>query len=295
MTIDSTSSSTNSTEGCTPPETPQKFVGGSRKTKTHPGGSASLIPVRAATADGGFPHSIPFLTSVSHKPNKTNYRFIVIHLSLTHFTIFLQNNSMGLSKKRSIVDSPVSLIVAKRKRSKSIDGRLSPHELRLPIKKNVTFASNNDGSLKTTERYLDLFRSDLDKPNMWYSKDEREKMLEECQEAIDDFRLANLEQTSNYQHVLDQCNQMPSQESSDYLETAQLDIPATARGMEWGWTESYKRNHVRDLLGAQNQLQGLHPAMRDRVLASRSLKTSRPGRVLARLLGECDARNARSD
>ncbi len=207
---------------------------------------------------------------------------------------------MGLSRKRSVVESPIALIGAKRKRSIDIVyGRLSPHQFRLPIRKQVTFASNNDGSLKTNERFLTIFRADLDKANMWYSREERGKVFEECEEAIDDFRLAKLDETSKYISIFDQCTQMPSQESSDFLETAQLDIPASARGMEWGWagyvTETYKRNHVRALLRAQKQMQGLSPAMRDSVLASRSLKTSRAGRVLARLLGECDARNAKLD
>lgn len=200
--------------------------------------------------------------------------------------------TMGLSKKRSIESPPVSLISRKRSRS------LSPHEDRAPVGKRVKFDSNGSGAIKTSERYIDILRSDLDKPNMWYSRAEREDILAECEEAIQEFRQEDLEEESNYLRVFDYCSQSPSQESSDFLETAELHIPATARGIEWGWATSsgsLKRNHVRELLKVQNQIQGLSEAMRDRVLSSRSLKSSRPGRVMARLLGECDARNEQSN
>lgn len=212
----------------------------------------------------------------------------------------MPNKAMGLSKKRCLVESPLSVMGAKRQRSMDyMDGRLSPHESRLPITKSVRFASNSDGSLKVSHRFIGLFRTDLDKPKMWYTKTEREKILQECLEEIDECRLANLDEKSNFVRVLDHCGQTPCQQSSDFLETAQLDIPASARGMEWGWagdvTATLKKNHVQELLKVQNQIQALHPTMRDHVLASRSVKTSRPGRVLARLLGECDARNAQRD
>jgi hypothetical protein len=133
---------------------------------------------------------------------------------------------------------------------------------------------------------------------MWYSRSEKDEILAECEEAIQDFQQKHLEEESNYLSVFDCCSQSPSQKSSDFLETAQLHIPATARGMEWGWassTESQKRDHVREILAVQLQIQGLKQDMRDRVLSSRSLRSSRPGRVMARLLGECDARNEKSD
>jgi hypothetical protein len=201
---------------------------------------------------------------------------------------------MGLSKKRSIAYSPVSSISRKRSRS------LSPHENRAPVGKRVKFELNSCGAVKTSERYIEILRSDLDKPNMWYSRSEREGILTECEQAIQGFQEDHLEVESKYLSVFDSCCLSPSQESSDFLENAQIHVPASARGMEWGWATSsessaLKRDHVRGVLAVQDQLKNLKLEMRDRVISSRSLRSSRPGRVMARLLGECDARNEKSD
>ena len=212
----------------------------------------------------------------------------------------MPTKAMGVSNKRCLVESTLSRMGAKRERSIDyMDGRLSPHESRLPITKNVTFASNSDGSLKVSHQLIGSSFSDVDKPKMWYSKSERERILQECLEEIDELRLANLDEKSNFVRVVDHCSQSPCQQASDFLESAQLEIPASARGMEWGWaghvTACIKMKHVQELLKVQSQIQGLHPTLRDQMLASRSVKTSRPGRVLARLLGECDDRNAHRD
>lgn len=218
---------------------------------------------------------------------ETNVTFDVNRSATQGITLY----AMGLSKKRSF-GSPVSLICRKRSRS------ISPHENRSTLGKRVKFALNGDGDVKTSERYIDILRSDLDKPNMWYSRAEKEEIKEECEEAVQDFLQERLEEESNYLSVFDICSRSPSQEASDFLETAELHIPAAARGMEWGWavsTETRKRDHVREILKVQCQIQGLNQDMRDRVLSSRSLRSSRAGRVMARLLGECDARNEKSD
>ena len=204
---------------------------------------------------------------------------------------------MGLSKKRSIDNTSPILVLAGNKRRRIIGGggRQSPHAERTSNKKRVRFATHPNGTIKESERFIDVFRSELDKPNMWYSKAERDVILADIECAIEDFKDAELEDESNYTTVFDYCNESPSQESSEFLETAQLHVPSAARGMEWGWassTETLKRDHVRHLLKVQDQLQGLTPkGLRERVLSSRSLRSSRPGRVMARLLGECDARN----
>jgi hypothetical protein len=181
------------------------------------------------------------------------------------------------------------------------DGRLSPHHKNGSAfrKKHVKFASNLDGSVKSWECYIDILRKDLDKPNMFYSREEKEAILEECEEAIDFFKQHNLEATSNFEAVFKYCRQPPSHEASSLLETMQLQVPVDARGMEWGWagsvTAGYKKTHVKNLLKAQDQARGLSQSMRNQVLANRSLKSSRPGRVLARLMGECDERNSQAD
>lgn len=199
---------------------------------------------------------------------------------------------MGLSKKRSLTSSPI-LVVSGKRRCVDGGGRQSPHADRSE-KKRVRFATNPNGSIKESERFIEIKRSELDKPNLWYSKKERELILADIECAIEDFKDAELEDESNYSTVFDYCSESPCQETSEYLETAQLHVPSAARGMEWGWassTETLKRDHVKRLLKVQDQIQGLSGVLKDRVLSSRSLRSSRPGRVMARLLGECDARN----
>ena len=199
------------------------------------------------------------------------------------------------------ISSPLTQ-ACKRQRSfcATEDGRLSPHQDgSICHKKHVKFASNVDGSVKTWERYIDVLRIDLDKSNMFYSREEKEEILEECEEAIDHFKQRNLEATSNFEAVFKYCRQPPSHEASSLLESVQLHVPVDARGMEWGWagsvTAGYKKTHVKNLLKAQDQAKRLSQSMRNQVLANRSLKSSRPGRVLARLMGECDERNSQAD
>jgi len=208
---------------------------------------------------------------------------------------------MGVSKKH-ILSSPLPSRGVKRRQSFTavVTGRSSPHEDRSTFrKKYVKFASNLDGTVKTCERRIDIFRKDLDKPKMFYSREEKAAILEDCEEAIDLFKQQNLEETSNFEAIFEYCRQPPSEQSSNILENMQLQVPADARGMEWGWaasvTAGYKKAHVKNLLKAQDQAKRLNESMRTEVLANRSMRSSRPGRVMARLLGECDERNSQAD
>lgn len=156
----------------------------------------------------------------------------------------------------------------------------------------------NTEELRTYEKYIDIFRSDLNKSVMWWSRSEREEITDECHDEIEAFRRDNMDQVRHFIQVFDQCQQTPSEASSDFLEQATIILPATIRGLEWGWapsTISHRRAHIREILAVQDQVQTLTPEMRDRVLSSRSLRSSRPGRVLARLLGEGDERQCQND
>lgn len=151
--------------------------------------------------------------------------------------------------------------------------------------------------VKTYTRYLEILRSDLDKPSMWWSRSEREEISETCRDEILDFRRHHTGAVEHFSSVFVHCQKSPSLESSDYLESATIDLPLTIRGLEWGFapsTISLRRSHVRQLLSIQDKMHALSPEMRDRVLSSRSLRSSRPCRVLARILGEGDARDCDS-
>ena len=98
----------------------------------------------------------------------------------------------------------------------------------------------------------------------------------------------------HYLTVYDQsCQSPPTLASSDFLEQATLSVPTEVRGLEWGIvpsTKSLRRDHVQDILEIQEQTRNLNPTFRNRLLSSRSMKNSRPSRIVARLLGEGDAK-----
>ena len=75
-------------------------------------------------------------------------------------------------------------------------------------------------------------------------------------------------------------------------------IPIHVRGLEWGIVPSVKqhrRSHAQEVLDVQEQIRGrLSSEMRNQVLSMRAIRSSRPSRVMARLVGEGDATCASS-
>jgi hypothetical protein len=132
---------------------------------------------------------------------------------------------------------------------------------------------------------------DLDKPKLWWTRRERANMLHECREAIKDFRTDHMDEVEHYIGVFDRCCDSLSQSSSDYLEKATVTLPGDVRGLEWGMapsTKNHRREHMKDILEVQDRVQALNTVMRNRLLASRSLRSSRRCLLMARLLGEGD-------
>jgi len=173
------------------------------------------------------------------------------------------------------------------------DGGLGPSPKRVKFEHVGNFSGDK---VKTSEAYINILRSELDKPVMWWSRAERETILEECHDEIDVFRRNNENLAQHFTQVFEFCQKPPSEESSNYLDNAKISLPSSIRGLEWGFaprTISHRRAHIQEVLAIQDQVQTLPPEMRDRVLSSRSLRSSRPGRVLARILAEGDARNCK--
>jgi hypothetical protein len=201
---------------------------------------------------------------------------------------------MGSSKAQ--IETPTLFYDPHRhKRTRPTDSEIEKedNEDYMPRKKQVRFATAASGDLKTTEAYIDILRSDLDKPNMWWSRQERDAITDKCYDSIADFRKDHMDQVRHYLSVFDQCTQTPSQSSSDYLEKATVSLPSYVRGLERGIapsTKAHRRAHVQEVIEVQEQIQGLSAIMRDQVLSSRALRSSRPCRVMARILGEGDAR-----
>jgi hypothetical protein len=160
----------------------------------------------------------------------------------------------------------------------------------------ATAADSNTTNNNNNEQVLlsELVHSDLDKTKLWWSRKERNGMNEASRKMAKVFRKNHSDQVKHYLRVFDQCSQYPpSQSSSDYLETATIVVPTKVRGLEWGIVpkiKAHRRTHVHEVLQIQDQIKGrLSSEMRYKVLSTRAMRSSRPSRVMARLIGEGDA------
>jgi hypothetical protein len=131
------------------------------------------------------------------------------------------------------------------------------------------------------------------KPSLWWSREERRDIAEKNQQLAQDFKDYHEDKVEHCNDVFDQCCSDVSESSSDYLEQAKVDVPALVRGLEWGFlpsSKAYRHIHSRQVLEAQTQVQNLpSEEMKYQSLSSRAIRSSRPSRVMARILGECDS------
>ena len=117
-------------------------------------------------------------------------------------------------------------------------------------------------------------------------------MLDQSRKTAKTYKLANADDIDHYLEVFEHCQQSPSREASDYIEKATLDVPDHVRGLEYAFVPSVKaarRSHSREVLHAQLQLLSVPEDTRLKLLATRASKSSRPSRLLARLIGDDDA------
>jgi hypothetical protein len=131
------------------------------------------------------------------------------------------------------------------------------------------------------------------KPFLWWSREERRDIAEKNQQLAQQFRDYHHDKVEHCNDVFDQCCSDVSESSSDYLEQAKVDVPALVRGLESGFlpsSKAHRRIHSQQVLEAQTQVQKLpNEEMKYSLLSSRAIRSSRPSRVMARILGECDA------
>lgn len=157
-------------------------------------------------------------------------------------------------------------------------------------RKRVKFAFD-----RTTECPSTILHEDLDKEALWWRRHERVAIQQNCRETYQRFRNHHMDQVRRYLQVVQQCQMAPTNESSEYLNDITLIVPDRIRGLEWGVMPSSKEcraSHVHNVLDVQAELdeqKGMNAMMKSRVLGSNSIRSSRPSRVLARLLGEGDA------
>ena len=73
-----------------------------------------------------------------------------------------------------------------------------------------------------------------------------------------------------------------------------IDVPTHVRGLEGGFlpaSKKYRRTHVQRVLRWQRCLGGGND--KERMLSARAIRSSRPSRVMARILGASDAASAK--
>lgn len=141
----------------------------------------------------------------------------------------------------------------------------------------------------------ELYHDELDKEELWWSKCERAEIADFTRKLARGFKRQNPERVEHYLRVFDECSKTPSLSSSEFLENAKLGgLPVEVRGLECGFIPSvkaYRKQHAQEVLDTQAHLQKgrLSEAMCLRVLSARAIRSSRPSRVMARLMGEADA------
>jgi len=178
---------------------------------------------------------------------------------------------------------------------KSPPGRLSERSTKIRRKNHVVRRRVAFGDIASTTEYFaaTITKAELRdlKRDLWYTKQDRLQSQAECLEVLKAFRIQNAEEVMRFSAVYRASMQVPfSQESSDYLERATVSIPLTIRGMEWGIAPKLKKRrkeHIKSILALQKQIRDIE--LRERFASSRSLQSSRPARIMARMIGEGDA------
>ena len=76
------------------------------------------------------------------------------------------------------------------KRSRPLNAKADDREesdgLIGPLKKRVKFVTSSGDKIKTTEVESDISHSDLDKPKLWWTRNERAGIIDRCHAAIKD-------------------------------------------------------------------------------------------------------------
>ena len=198
------------------------------------------------------------------------------------------------------IDTPPLTIEGTRKRPRLDTTRKDEGTPKLkeeePPFKRIRFAATSSGQMKTLSIPADTTHTDLNKKDLWWTRAERSDLCEACRETVKDYRDQHPKEVEHLIHVFDQCAQSPSASTSEYLEQATACVPHIVRGLEWGIipaSKAYRRLHTHQVLQVQEQIRGiLNTEMHSTLLSTRASRSSRPSRVMARLLGEGDWVNA---
>jgi hypothetical protein len=132
---------------------------------------------------------------------------------------------------------------------------------------------------------------DLDKPRLWWTREERSGIMANSRQTARAYRDANMSHVRRILDVFSIATQDPSEETSKILESATIHIPSEVRGLESGIAPSIKmhrRAHVEEVLQVQRSCSRLAHEMRNRLVGMRAMRSSRPSRVFSRIMGEGD-------
>jgi hypothetical protein len=146
-----------------------------------------------------------------------------------------------------------------------------------------------------------ILHKDLDKQALWWRRQERIEIQQNCRETYQRFRKDHMKSVQLYLQVVRQCqtttdNESTKDDTEEYLKDITLIVPDCIRGLEWGVLPSSSKQcrsqHAEHVLECQAEAFELQPQQQPcdtSLLALQSICSSRPSRVLARLLGEGDA------
>ena len=120
-----------------------------------------------------------------------------------------------------------------------------------------------------------------------------------CQDCISDDSSSS---SSSEEEEDENCNNDHDQDDSDDIleiqdtldaaKTIAIEVPAHVRGLEWGFlpaSKQYRQTHIQRVLRWQRCLGRNQP----KLLSSRTIRSSRPSRALARIMGASDEINAK--
>lgn len=215
------------------------------------------------------------------------------------------------------------------KNSQSSSSKVTVHKARRPqhrlplIKRRPRLVRFNLEANKVQETKRTC--SPESKSTMFWTRDERDDILEANQRLAMEYRREEPINVEKANQVFHQCchdqdiYQDSSSEDDDYLyeedededddesldqverdecfvASRNIDVPPQMRGLEWSFlpaSKKYRRTHVQRVLRWQQRLEGGTSAKKSHALSLRAVRSSRPSRVLARILADSDARSAK--
>ena len=133
---------------------------------------------------------------------------------------------------------------------------------------------------------------------LWWTKEERLKILESCREMGEEFKTSKPDLVQDYLDLYEEAcclSPVATSPSSSPPTDDVVTFPAHARGLEWciaPSTRSHRRQHVEDIVEKQHQLRRtpIGRDKREQILSRRSIQSSRPSRLLAQWTGQMDYR-----